>query len=84
MGIVHADFNEFREITYKSILIHPEIKTVLLSLELETLIPFRKIKKYDFEKYNTKLTFREAAELYLITMPKFIAKNQPGLVMKDT
>lgn len=85
MAMAAADFNEFKEIIYNSIKIHPEIKTILLAVDIEKYMPMITEKtSFDINAENPNITPNEIANVIFsidTTVSSFVTlvKNISGV-----
>lgn len=64
MAIVSGKFNEFCDILYKSISLHPEIKTVVLCIDLERFAPIPVLTETKVDDISKKLSLSEFYSVY--------------------
>lgn len=63
MAVVGGKWNDMREAIYKSLKFHPEIKTILLSIELERFAPIPKEIVIDLNKEKKNITISEISSV---------------------
>ena len=63
MAVVGGRWNDMREAIYKSLKFHPEIKTILLSIELERFAPIPKEIVIDLNKEKKNITISEISSV---------------------
>ncbi|MBO5947884.1 hypothetical protein J6Q66_03505 [bacterium] len=71
MAVVGGEFNDTRESIYKSIKFHPEIKNILISIELERFAPIPKENNIAIEKESKYLTIHELSTILFSTDTTF-------------